>query len=346
VTRAWLASLWLLLGAATAAHAGPALSLLVFGDSGRPVSWPERLLPQYRVGEAMAREDRRAPVQALLLLGDNFYRRGLIAETLEKRVRENLAAPYCYFLVLTQRGRDAFQDVCDLAPEQTHPVPFIAVLGNHDVGLNQGVTLQRHGIPRYVGNWLMPEQARSYELGGGVSLIAYDSPAIAHGGSTAALERALRESRGPWRILAAHHPIADSGEAWHADDAERVLAAIAAAGRPVQLFLAGHQHSLQVLRAPGAALHVISGAGGAPIRAIAPTRSERLFGEARYGFVRIDASPEALEVTLLALFGPFDRSAEPRARFRVTPAGAVEALDAKLRAPGGDPAAAPAPARR
>ena len=283
-------------------------------------------MPQYRVGEAMAREDRRAPVAALVLLGDNFYGHGLREKTLKRRVRENVAGPYCHFLMLTRKGRRAFRDVCDLAPEQTHPVPFIAVLGNHDVGLGQGVALQRHDIPRYVGNWLMPEQARSYELGAGVSLIAYNSPGIGDAEAAAALERALRESRGPWRILAAHHPIADPGKGWRDEHSAPVLAAIAAAGKPVHLFLGGHQHSLQALRAPGAALHVVSGAGGAEIRRISPTPHERLFAEARYGFVRVDASAEGLDVTLLSLFGPFDRSAEPRAKFRIAPDGGTSEL--------------------
>jgi hypothetical protein len=71
---------------------------------------------------------------------------------------------------------------------------------------------------------------------------------------------------------------------------------------------------------------VVSGGGGAGLRPLAPTPAERLFAEARYGFARVDVTPEALEITLLALSGPFDRSAEPRARFRVTPEGAVEVL--------------------
>jgi hypothetical protein len=315
-------ALGLALAAAVSARA-ETLSLLAFGDTGKQTSWPERSMPQYRVAEAMAREDRRAPVQALLLLGDNFYGHGLVAETLERRVRENLAGPYCHFLALTRAGRRVLGDACDRAPEATHPVPFLAVLGNHDVGLGQGSALQRHGIPRLVGNWLLPEDARSYELGAGVSLVLFHSTEIVHGAPAHALERALRESRGPWRIVAAHHPIADPGKGWRADYAARVLAAIEASGRSVHLFLAGHQHSLQALRAPGAALHVVSGAGGAQIRSISPTPHESLFAEARYGFVRVDASPAALDVTFLSLRGPWDRTAEPRAHLRVTPDGAV-----------------------
>jgi hypothetical protein len=331
---------------AAAAHAEAELSLLALGDTGRPTSWPAWVTPQYRVGEAMAREDRRAPVEAIVFLGDNFYPHGLSRPTLKQRVGENVAAPYCYFLTLTRLGRSALRDHCALAPEATHPIPIIAVLGNHDVGRGQGVSLQREGIARFIGNWLMPDGAHSYELGAGVSLVAYDSTAVDGGKPATALARALAESKGPWRILAAHHPIADPGAGWHADDTAPVLEAIQASGKRVHLFLGGHQHCLQALRAPGAALHVVSGGGGAQVRPIAATPAERLFAEARYGFARVDVTPEALEVTLLALSGPFDRSAEPRARFRITRDGRVEELDRLSAPPAAGPAAARARARR
>jgi len=312
------------LGVSLAAHADEAtLSLLALGDTGKPTSWPTTWLPQYRVGEALAREDRRSPVEALLFLGDNFYPDGLSRRTLRHRLRENLAGPYCHFLLLTGKGRRAVREVCDRPPEETHPVPIIAVTGNHDVGRRQGVRLQRERLPVFLGNWLMPEQARSYELGAGVSVIAFQSQAIMDGLPATALADALRASQGPWRIVIAHHPIADPGAGWKADYAERVLDAIEAAGKPVQLFLAGHQHSLQALRAPGAALHVVSGAGGADVRRLPPAATERLYAEAAWGFARVDATPDALDVTFLALRGPFDRDAEPRARFRVAPDGAV-----------------------
>ena len=330
----------------TVAGAEAELSLLAVGDTGKPRSWPAWVTPQYRVGEAMAREDRRAPVQAIVFLGDNFYPHGLSRRTLKQRVRENVAGPYCYFLTPTLLGRRALRNHCALAPEETHPVPIIAVLGNHDVGRGQGVSLQREGIARFIGNWLMPDGAHSYELGAGVSLVAYDSTAVAEGMPATALTRALAESKGPWRILAAHHPIADPGAGWHADATAPVLEAIRASGKTVHLFLGGHQHCLQALRAPGAALHVVSGGGGAGLRPLAPTPAERLFAEARYGFARVDVTQEALEITLLALEGPFDRSAEPRARFRVSPGGAVKRLDPVSAPPAAGPAAARARAHR
>jgi hypothetical protein len=322
--------LWLLLGAIAfgpAAADAETLSLLAFGDTGKPASWPTRYLPQYRVGEAMAREDRRSPVHALLILGDIFYPDGLTRRTLRDRLRQNLAGPYCHFLAPTRKGRRAIRRVCDLPPEQTHPVPILAVSGNHDLGRGQDLRLQRERLPVFLENWLMPADARSYELGAGVSVVGFHSEYVNQGMPATSLAEALRESKGPWRLVIAHHPLADPGAGWNPAYGERVRRAIEAAGKPVHLFLAGHQHSLQALRAPGAALHVVSGAGGADIRALSPAGDERLYGEALYGFVRIDASPEALDVSFLALEGIFDREAEVRARFRVTPDGSVTSLD-------------------
>lgn len=279
------------------------------------------------MGEALAREDRTRPVQALVFLGDNFYPDGVSRRTLKDRVRENLAGPYCHFVWLTAQGRRALRDHCDRDDAETHPIPLIAVLGNHDVHRKRSGELERTGIPRFIGNWVMAEGAHSYELGAGVSLVAYDSNLLEGGGPATALAQALRASAGPWRILAAHHPLADSGAGFHTDDAAPALAAIREVGKPVHLMLAGHQHSLQALRAPGAALHVISGGGGASVRDLSPAGANRLYAEASYGFARVDASADALEVTLFALAGPLDRTAEPRARFRIAPGGEVSALE-------------------
>ncbi len=319
---------WLLAAVLVVAPAGAEeeLSLLALGDTGKPVSWPAALSAQYRVGEAMAREDRRAPVEALLLLGDLFYPDGLTRRTLRDRLRGNLAGPYCHFLSLTQKGRQAVGRRCERAPEETHPVPIIAVTGNHDLGRGQGVRLQRERLPVFVENWLMPHDARSYELGAGVSVVGFHSEYVQLGVPATALAEALRASRGPWRIVIAHHPLADPGAGFREGYAARVLAAIEAAGKPVHLFLAGHEHSLQALRGPGAALHVISGAGGAGVRALSPAVAERLYAEAAHGFVRIDAGPQALVVTFLALDGALDRNAEARARFRVARDGTVSPL--------------------
>jgi len=75
-------------------------SLLAVGDTGQPPTWLPWLAGQTAVASGLDEEDRRAPSDGLLLLGDNFYERGLKAEELVSRVRGNLVTPYCRFVQL------------------------------------------------------------------------------------------------------------------------------------------------------------------------------------------------------------------------------------------------------
>ncbi|MFM7786579.1 MAG: hypothetical protein ACKPE6_18360, partial [Gammaproteobacteria bacterium] len=53
---------------------------------------------QIAVGAAMQRAHRANPVDAVVLLGDNFYPDGLLADELVPRIIENVARPYCDFV--------------------------------------------------------------------------------------------------------------------------------------------------------------------------------------------------------------------------------------------------------
>jgi hypothetical protein len=94
----FFAALLLLAGAlgCGAAEADPprraALSLLAVGDTGKPVAALRALDPGHAVADAMAGEDARDPVDAIVLLGDNFYPDGLEENELKDRLRENLVA--------------------------------------------------------------------------------------------------------------------------------------------------------------------------------------------------------------------------------------------------------------
>src|SRR3990172_6165237 len=104
----------------------------------------------------MAAEDRSAPVDGLLLLGDNFYPDGLSERELEDRLRENVVGPYCRFVALTPRGEASLRATCPEPAALRHPVPIYAVLGNEDYDLRESPALQRERIPEYVPNWRMP----------------------------------------------------------------------------------------------------------------------------------------------------------------------------------------------
>ena len=263
------------------------LSLLALGDWGRLPKGGNPPPKQLRVAEALAEEDRHAPVDAVVFVGDNFYPHGLEAEELEPRLRANLVGPYCHFMQLTALGARALGDACPEPEARRHPLPLWAVLGNHDHYSNSAIELERGGIPDYVSNWrLLGVSVETLELPQGVSLIFYDSTALRMKSGASQLPRlttALRESRGPWRILVAHHPID-----FH-PVSQGIEGALADAGVRPQLLLAGHIHDLRAgtLESPLPALQLISGGGGGD-ESNRDTLRGQLWQLKSTGFARID----------------------------------------------------------
>jgi hypothetical protein len=266
------------------------LSFFAVGDTGRAPSGFARLLDtQMRVARAMAAEHRRRPADALVLLGDNFYPDGLAAKELAYRVRENLVRPYCSFLALDGPSWPEVADACEPERRGVRPVPIYAVLGNHDHMLPESPPLQREAVPRFVPNWRMPfgaveviELADS-DLVRSASLILYDPRVLADQGDVASLERALRDSRGPWRILAGHYPVSD------AHPGSWVRKALAEIDVPVHLHLAGHEHNLQIGAQSGGdpALQVVAGTGSSQ-RPVRHAVDDARFALVQPGFARID----------------------------------------------------------
>ncbi len=287
-----------------------ALSLLALGDTGARLNDPPRLRTQVAVGAALAAEDRRRPVDALLLLGDHFYDFGLREDELVVRVRENLVRPYCHFLALTAPRSSEVASACALPAGERHPVPLYAVLGNHDYMTLGSDVLQREALPLFLANWRMPAPPTAVvEFDHGVSLVLFDSDPVFRGEAPLELAAALRAARGPWRILVAHQPIAAVGTSEREAFARfRVLveAEIAAAAVPVQLYLSGHEHNLQALtmEPPAPPLHVIAG-GGSGGRSLHDVNPRRRAGFAAAGYVRVDLAGEGererLVVSLMRL---------------------------------------------
>jgi 3',5'-cyclic AMP phosphodiesterase CpdA len=327
---------WLLLGCGPPELSQPvALSLLALGDTGARPDDPPRVSAQLAVGEALGAEDARLPIDALLLLGDLFYDEGLREDELVARVSANLVRPYCRFLALTAPRSPEVANACGVPAAERHPVPLYALLGNHDYATPGSVELERKTVPLFIANWRMQESGASVaELGQGVSLVLFESDPVFRGAAPEGLAGALRAAAGPWRILAAHQPIAVVGTSEreaYASFRARVLAEIAAAGVPVQLYVSGHEHNLQVLgmEPPAPPLHVVSG-GGSGARSLHDVSPHRWAGLAAAGYVRIDLAGEGdaqrLVVSLmrvpaapLRVFGP----SRLAARFSVDRAGRV-----------------------
>jgi 3',5'-cyclic AMP phosphodiesterase CpdA len=312
-------------------------SLLFFGDAGAPPEDARHHAQLLRVARAVAAEDRERPADALLVLGDNFYPRGLLAAELLPRVRETLARPWCRFLAPGGSRAAELAGACDLPERERRPIPIHALLGNHDVRSPGSPELQRDAIPAFAPNWrLAARPAETRELAPGVSLVLLDSEQVFEGGDAAPIGEALRAAPGPWRVVAAHRPIFGLAATLDEDPARveayarRMRAAVAGAGVPVHVFLAGHAHSLQLSlgSAPDPPLHATAGSASdtGVLRSEEPRRVAAALAP---GFGRLDVVGDGVEtrlvVTLYRLLpAPLDRLSSRRlavARYAVDLAG-------------------------
>lgn len=312
-------------------------SLLAVGDTGSV--WgplPGFFEGQLAVGAAMQREHEIDPVDAVVLLGDNFYPSGLLAHELEARIVQNVVRPYCTFVEPSAGIADLVSRLC---AGGRRPVPrLIAIVGNHDVLSPGSVELQREAVPRWVRNWDMPDQDGPVirELPGGLSLVLLFSEGPWDDAARQALARALDEARGPWRVIVGHRPPITG----HPQLKQMVASASRESGRIVHAYLAGHVHGLVAIRGSVAdsapVLTVIAGSGShAKLQEETEYRIEgaEVMHEA-LGFVRLDVtgpttSPR-LRITLsqarpsaaLALFGT-----PTLARYEIEVDGALERVD-------------------
>jgi len=293
-------------------------SFIAVGDTGEPPPLLGLLDPARAVSEAIDREQLRKPVDAFLLLGDNFYPSGLSKVDLAARLRMNVVRPFCRFLSLSGPHGPELASDCPIDEQARTPRPVIAVLGNHDDRLPESADLERGEVPQWIPEWEMPAGvAEVYELPGSLSVIAIDSVHLRQRADPGSIVDALRRARGDWRVLIAHHPFSVTGEPWDDRYLARVEDAIHESGVTVHLMLTGHEHLLAaaIPGIPGISLQLIAGSGSH-----ARPRKSELLGEVfelvQPGFVRVDLAREGdrtlLHAALIATASaPYERWTHP-----------------------------------
>lgn len=271
----------------------PEVSLLALGDTGKQHRFaPQVFEGQLAVASALVGEDEREPVDAVVLLGDNFYEDGLREQELAPRIHENLVLPYCHFLSTSAPRFAEVAGTCTGRPPGLHEVPIYAVLGNHDLRAPESASLQRRAVPQFVANWHVPDAlVETVEIGGEVSLILFDSEAPPTLENAQELVRAVEGAAGPWRVVAAHRPVSVWEDGGPLPFPGHVRNALAQSDVPVHAFLSGHNHNMQVIRLGerSPALHVVVGSGSRALPLGKP-HADREFAAERLGFARLDVS--------------------------------------------------------
>lgn len=201
---------------------GERLRFVVVGDTGDGSAI---------VAKGIAAVHAEAPLDAIVITGDNIYPCGVKSAT------------------------DAKWSV--VRPLAAIGVPLYPVLGNHDYCGNPDAQI---GAP--IPNWNMP--AREYTLRSKLADFAFiDTTPIANGTRA---PHALTFGSGVWRIVVGHHTVVSSG--YHGylprDEHARMRQLIDPMRRAkVDLYLCGHDHHLELLRTNP--LMLVSGAGSEPV---------------------------------------------------------------------------------
>lgn len=200
---------------------------------------------QRMVAEVMADRARRDGLDFVLGLGDNFYPSGV----------GSVADPqWC----------EKFEEVYD---DPALSVPWYAALGNHD---HLGNVQAQIDYGAASDKWRMP--ARDYTFtrvlddGTTAAFFVIDTTPVhketAAGDETVRrLDEALAESDARWKIVAGHHPLYSHGT--HGRD-ERMIETLEPlfVSHGVDVYFAGHDHTLEMLKPVGGVYHVVAGGGG------------------------------------------------------------------------------------
>lgn len=261
-----------------------ALSLVAFGDQGTGDA------AQLKVAEAVGSFCAAEGCDAGLLLGDNFYPSGVTSVN-DAQWETKFVAMY---------GGLGF--------------PFYATLGNHDYDdgdFARGRYQVQYGQldPR----WIMPGEYYAADPPP-VLLLALGTQRILYGLDAAAqaaeFVKAMETSSAPWRIAFGHHPYLSDGAHGNAGEYDGVPGGGDSVKAffedhlcgAVDLFLAGHDHDLEVLDGPPACpgVFVVSGGGGAATRGLSDRNGAlSRFGASVHGFAHLKITSTKVRLRMI-----------------------------------------------
>jgi acid phosphatase len=233
---------------------------------------------QIKVADAMASVAEKSRVPFILLLGDNFYPRGV----------KSTEDP---------EWRKKFEDIYH------HPslnIPFYAVLGNHDYGGKPKAQILYTETSK---RWRMPDRYYSFKRKVGdsteIEFFAIDTSAMLRkkdNRQISWLKEALKNSRAPWKIVYGHHPIYSYGRHGSSNKIRNQIEFLFAKHK-VSLYLAGHNHCLEALKPRKGVYYIVSGAGASP----KPVKKRRttLFAKSKLGFALLCASKKEIDVQFI-----------------------------------------------
>ncbi len=230
---------------------------------------------QYDVVQAMKSHYQKSPYQLAVLGGDNIYTNGEI-----EKITTVFEHPYADLL---KQG-----------------VEFRACLGNHDIRTQNGDLQVKYPPFNMAGRYYTYRKES-------VQFFVLDTNVNADWNAQFAwLEKTLRQSNAPWKIVYGHHPVYASG--MYGTDSEMVARLTPLFKRyRVQLYINGHEHHYERTTAINGTTYLITGIGGASLRPVG--KSEwTAYAESRHGFSALEVYADRIEIQGIGTDGQtFDR---------------------------------------
>lgn len=219
----------------------------------------------------------------VLLLGDNFYPRGVHSVTdpqWEKKFESMYSGP-------------VFENM-----------PFYALLGNHDRRDNYEAQIAYSAQRLGSGRWRMPARFYVRDFGNvgdrPLLRVAFldTTPGIGLESQQAAMLRsAFTDSKAPpiWKIAAGHHPVRSVGEHGPTVTLLEWLRPVLQETK-VDAYLSAHDHLQQVIDAPDEPVYIGAGGGGHRLYRVAHKDEHLKFAAVQHGPVKISVSETTLKI--------------------------------------------------
>ena len=241
---------------------GERVRVLAFGDFGTGSE------EQKKLAAAMQRYHEKRRLDFGITLGDNFYPRGMTGpeDPRWQTQWESLYGPL--------------------------KIEVYAVMGNHDwYGADSPAAELLYA--RRSRSWRMPAPYYTFTAGS-VQFFALDTNDISEA-QLLWLDAELGKSRARWKVVYGHFPVYSATRGDNAGLVARLLPVMK--GR-ADVYIAGHDHNLQHLKAEGGVEFFVSGGGGAGLYELGP-HERSLFKSRSNGFAVIEADRASLAVSFV-----------------------------------------------
>ncbi len=236
------------------------IRVLAFGDFGNGSR------EQKQVAASMLQFHRQTPFDFAVTLGDNFYSYGM----------ESTNDP---------RWKTWWDELYDPLG-----IKFYATLGNHDWGFADS-PVSEILYSKQSPSWRMPAPYYTFTAGP-VQFFALDTNEVSEA-QLFWLKDGLANSKALWKVVYGHHPIYSAGA--HQDNPGLIRRLLPVLKGKADVYLAGHDHDLQHLKAEEGVHFFVAGGGGAGIRPIKAYEGS-LFARSAYAFAVLEANAKQLKL--------------------------------------------------